>query len=72
VNGREKMNPWKNMGLALIGLGILLFGGKLLSALLMAAKIPTSIKFGTLFVIIGILVILISMVIERGREKKGI
>jgi len=65
------MNQWKNLGLALVGLGILLFGAKLLSVLLSATKIPTSIKFGILFIIIGVLIILISMVIDRGREKSN-
>lgn len=64
------MMAGKTTGLALIGLGFLLLMGKLLLMILNATKLPLSIKTGIISVIIGAVIILMSMIMERGREKK--
>ncbi len=64
------MNSSKNIGLAFIGGGVLLFVCWWLYLMLSSSELPVSIKAAIVLVILGIVIILASMSIESRREKK--
>lgn len=57
-------------GLVIIGIGILLIAGFLLYSFIWSSGIPLPVKIGIMTIILGVLIILIYLVIERIREVR--